>query len=298
MSTDFAPDCEKVGPDATEVVGTNTNKDRQGSHMKKPGRLARWMMYGMLIAGVTGVAYGKDKTVLDQTALVEGFKPNHVVEGAHASFCRFSARIMTLHDEEGELKELHLTMNRSKFKLKNRRTEEIDKVTKKRAPIDYMNVKWNWISEIQLPDMRLFNDNDNKPQLLEQDYCAEGGDLSTHMYAFGITNLKDPKTKRSNPHAFIYLPMNKKNKESGYLGNSYYVFFFSIENDTSLCNSQLADYPRCKALRELAVKRMEGVKGKEFREEVQRRITLILPVDHPYDVITAEYHNGVIHGSL
>jgi len=248
----------------------------------------------VLTGAFTSVASGAAKTVLDQTALVEGFDYSYLVEGATKDFCDFGE---PKNSESDELKELHLTKNRSKFRLNQRRMEELDKATEK-AAIDYMNVSWNWISQIQHPDMRIINDNDGQPSLLETDYCAAGGDLSTHIYAFGIRDLKDPKSKLSNPHAFIYIPMNVKGKAGPHLGNIYYLVLLSIVNDSADCGDPSnADYARCRALRELAVMQMEGKKGREFREAIQLRIKYILPVDDPY-LMHTKFHNGVIHGSL
>lgn len=238
------------------------------------------------------------KTVLDQKAVVGGFWTNH------NAFCQFDigggAGISTARDDE--LGELHLKKG-SKFKLKNRRMEEgfsAADATGAPLPVDFLNVDFNSSSQIEDPDMRVFNAEKDP---LETDYCESGGDLSQHVYVFGIHEMTDPKTGLTNPHAFIYIPMNVSHKASRPLGNRHYLAVLSIENDSSLCEPPQGeqprpDYKRCVALRQLAVFQMNGMPGKDFRREVENRILDILPATTPYPSLKIRFHNGVIHGNL
>ncbi|HEX5161886.1 MAG TPA: hypothetical protein VFV88_09190 [Steroidobacteraceae bacterium] len=279
-------------------MGPNKQQPGPGVHMKSIGkhgisRVAAILVGAAMLVGCTA----KPKTVLDQKATVEGFWTTH------EKFCKFDyGNGMASNSNDPALKELHLKVG-SKFKLKNRRTEQDTKaaVASSNPPtVDFLNVYWSSSSEIEDPDMRVFNEN---KEPLGQDYCDDGGDLSQHVYAFGIHDMTDSESGLTNPHAFIYIPMNVGGKAPSPLGNRHYLAILSIENDLSLCepkngSPRRPDYPRCVALRELAIMQMGGLGGKDFRDEIEKRISIILPPTTPYPALRMRFHNGVIHGNL
>jgi hypothetical protein len=147
-----------------------------------------------------------------------------------------------------------------------------------------------------------------------------GTSLKKRKFLFALQEIEEPGHSSSKSwHALFYVPMeiSEKNRQ-------FFLFVLSIENDHLKCEEDSAygnenEKKRCRALRRLAVMKMDNESLREIRKEIRDKIDLILPKDgfaddareerdkklkeqekkiKDGDIPSLLYHNGVIHGSL
>jgi hypothetical protein len=139
------------------------------------------------------------------------------------------------------------------------------------------------------PDLYVINGDKSA---LGKNYCAQGGDVKSHLYVFGIHDIENPADHKKSLHAFIYVPMRLSALTPGSLADEFYLFVFTIKTDSKQCKG--VDRQRCLALRRLVVTQADETE-EDFIEAVGKEMKNILPKKPP---TAPRFHNGVIHGSL
>ena len=129
--------------------------------------------------------------------------------------------------------------------------------------------------------------------------CKSAG-LKDKQFLVALHEMQEPQDAATKSwHALIYVPV----KKSG--NNHFYLFVESIVNDATKCEALSGqEKAACKALRTLAVMKMDGRPLKEIHDKTNETIDTILEGSSSASSPSAAeatsffYHNGVIHGSL